>query len=123
MEDRGRGALLRRRQQLAGLAGWLGDNLDAAPLGLPVQLWHDRQLAACARADDEPGRRPRDRLVRRERGVTVSIAIRLGGSFLPPPDLATFHDDVVVEPSPVDLDLPEGDEPGVHVFRASMARS
>jgi len=32
---------------------------------------HDRQLSACAGADDQPRRRPRDRLVGRERRVAV----------------------------------------------------
>jgi hypothetical protein len=46
--------------------------------------------------------------------MAVSVAILLRRLFLATSDPAALHHDVVVEQLPVDLDLPESDEPGFH---------
>lgn len=96
-----------RREQLAGLGGRPRD-FNAPPLGLAVEMVRDRELAAGAGADDEQRRRPRNGLSGGERRGPLRCPLPLRWPLPAATDATLLDDQVVVEPSPIDLDQAEG---------------
>jgi hypothetical protein len=106
VKSRNKGARVRSRD---------GDELHAATLSLPAQLWRDRKRAVGTGTDDQLAAAPRNLLLGRQRGVTVSTPLRFRGFLDPLAHRTLLDDDVVIVLVSIDLDRSEPDQLSSHL--------